>query len=92
MANTILTVVLRRRNNPKLLAQCPLRPQLALPLVQSTRIRLANRHPRRRLLHRRLGRLPLRLRRPLHPPLLGPPRLLHGPRCPPLGTNALGHQ
>ena len=92
MANAMyLTVVLRRSNNPKLLALRPLRPQLALPLVEHPYLRLANRPPRRPLLHRRLGRLPIRLRRPIHQPLQGLDPLHNGTRRPPLGTDALGH-
>lgn len=87
-----LTVVLRRSNHSKLLAQRSLRPQLALPLVQPARRRMANCHPRRRLLHRRLGRFPLRLRRPIHPPLLGPPRLRNGSWSPAMGADVMGHK
>ena len=83
-------MVLRRNHNPKLLALSTLRPQLALPLVLPARPRLVHRPPRRLLLRHHLGRPPLRLRHPLHLPLLGPARLRHGPRRPALGANALG--
>ena len=83
-------VVLRCSHNPKLLALCTLRPQLALPLVLPARPRLVHCHPRSLLLRRRVGRPALRLRPSLHLSLLGPPRLRHGPRRPPLGTDALG--
>ena len=85
-------MVLRRGNHSKLLAQRSLRPQLALPLVQPARRRMANRHPSRRLLHRRLGRFPLRLRRPIYAPFLGPPRLLNGSGSPTMGADVMGHQ
>ena len=83
-------MVLRRDHNPKLLALSTLRPQLALPLVLPARPRLVHRPPRRLLLRHHLGRPPLRLRHPLHLPLLGPARLRYGPRRPALGANALG--
>ena len=84
-------MVLRRNRNSKLLAFSTLRSQLALPLVLPARPRLVHRPPRRLLLRHRLGRPPLRLRHPLHLPLLGPARLRHGPRRPSLGANALGN-
>ena len=71
-------MVFRRSPHPKLLPLRPLRPQLALSLVFSTRPYLRHRPPRRLLLYRRLGRVSLPLRPPLNLSFLDPPRLRYG--------------
>src|SRR5699024_6338352 len=60
------------------------------PLELPTRARLANRHPLRRLLRRRLGHLPLPPRLPLQIPFLDPPRLRLRSRSSPLGPDLVG--
>lgn len=83
-------MVLRDRPHPKLLPLRPLRPRLEIPLVVPTCPRLGHRPPRHRLLHRRLGRLPLPLRRPFKIPLLDPAHVCRRPRRPALVSDAMG--
>lgn len=89
-ADTI-TVVFRGSNNSKLLAQRPLRPQLALPLVQSTRRRMANRPPCRPFFRWCLGCFPLRLCHSIYSPFVGPACLFDGSRCSSMGADAVGY-
>ncbi len=86
------TVVLRCRCDPKLLSLRPLRPQLVVSLVLAACPALGHRHPRRFLLHWRLGRHPLSLRSLVHLPLLDSARLRHGAGSSAMGADAMGHQ
>jgi len=85
-------VVLLLRHRPELLAHDQLRPQLGVPLQLQGHPRPGRPRPSHRLLRRLLVPPPLALLLPLQDPPLDRAPLLHRPRRPALGPDAVGHQ
>lgn len=85
----IPAVVLHCRNNTELFLIRSVRPELAIPLVESINTSVADRDSDPRLFRRCMDRLPLYNVPPIKKPLVGPARIRHGPRCPSLGSDPL---
>ena len=85
----IAAVVLRCRNNTELLSIRSIRPELAIPLVESFSTSVADRDSDPRVFHRCMDRLPLYNLPPIKKPLVGSACIRHGPRCPSLGSDPL---
>ena len=85
----IAAVVLRCCNNTELLSIRSIRPELAIPLVESISTSVADRDSDPRLFHRYMDRLPLYNFPPIKKPLVGFARIRNGPRCPSLGSDPL---
>ena len=80
-------MVLRRRNNPKLLALGALRPELDLSMVPPNSPSMADRNPSPRLLHRRVDGLPLDLLPPVEKSFLDLAGFRDGSWCAALGAD-----
>ena len=85
----IAAVVLRCRNNTELLSIRSIRPELAIPLVESISASVADCDSDPRVFHRCMDRLPLYNLPPIKKPFVGSACIRHGPRCPSLGSNPL---
>ena len=84
-------VVLHCRNHTELLSIRSVRPELAIPLVESISTSVADRDSDPSVFYRCMDRLPLYNVSPFKKPLVGPASLRHGPRCPSLGSDPLEH-
>ena len=85
----IAAVVLHCRNNTELFSIRSVRPELAIPLVESISTSVVNRDFDPRLFRRCMDCLPLYNVPTIKKPLVGPTRVRHGPRCPSLGSDPL---
>ena len=85
----IAVVVLRCCDNTELFSVRSVRPELAIPLVESISTSVADRDSDPRLFRRCMDRLPLYNLPPIEKPLVGPARIRHGPRCASLGSDPL---
>ena len=82
-------MVLRRRSDTELLPFRPIRPELAIPLVEPSSTSVADSDLDYSFLRRHMDRIPIHLLPSVQKPLVGSACICHGTRCPSLGTDPL---
>lgn len=82
-------MVLHRRSDTKLLPIRPIRPELAVPMVEPSSASVADCDSDPYFFHRYMDRVPLHILSRVEKPLMGAPGIRHGTRRPPLGTDPL---
>lgn len=84
-------MVLFRRSDTELLSIRPIRPELAIPMVEPSSASVVDSDPDHYILHRHMDRISLCILPPVEKPLVGASRIRHGTRRPSLGTDSLEH-
>lgn len=86
---SIAAVVLCCRSDTELLPIRPVRPELAIPMVEPSSASVADSDSDHSILYRYMGRIPLHLLSHVEKPFVGAPCICHGTRRPSLGTDPL---
>lgn len=84
-------MVLCRRTDSELLSICPIRPELAVLMVESSSACMADIDSDHHFLRWNMDRVPLHFLTHVEKPLMGAPGICHGTRRPSLGPNSLEH-